>query len=117
MTEERDRAIQLANKVLDRPNGDPDDDLATLARQFLRAIEATDLVALVAELRQADKQYSIPVCAKAANAIERLRMELERKRSEGRDTGIDFYQNKLSDYCEKCHGPCRRRPRHGERGY
>lgn len=37
---ERDRAILLANKVLDHHNADPDDDLAVLARQFLRAIEA-----------------------------------------------------------------------------
>ena len=26
----------LANKILDRPNGDPDDDLAVLSRQLLR---------------------------------------------------------------------------------
>lgn len=32
-------AIVVANRVLDRPNGDPDDDLAVLARQFLRACE------------------------------------------------------------------------------
>jgi len=37
---ERDVAIELANRVLDRPYGDPDDDLAILARQFLRAVEA-----------------------------------------------------------------------------
>jgi hypothetical protein len=36
---EKDEAILLANKVLDRPSGDPDDDLAVLARQFLRALE------------------------------------------------------------------------------
>jgi hypothetical protein len=35
-TEEED-AIILANKILDRINADPDDDLAMLARQFLRA--------------------------------------------------------------------------------
>jgi hypothetical protein len=38
---ERDEAIILANKVLDRINADPDDDLCVLARQFLRAVEAT----------------------------------------------------------------------------
>lgn len=32
-------AVRLANKILDRPSGDPDDDLAVLSRQFLRAIE------------------------------------------------------------------------------
>lgn len=35
-TPELDHAILLANKVLDRINADPDDDLAVLARQFLR---------------------------------------------------------------------------------
>jgi hypothetical protein len=33
-------AVTLANRVLDRVNADPDDDLAVLARQFLRAREA-----------------------------------------------------------------------------
>lgn len=32
-------AIALAHRVLDRPNADPDDDLAILARQFIRATE------------------------------------------------------------------------------
>ena len=36
---EKELAVILANKVLDRPFGDPDDDLAVLARQFLRALE------------------------------------------------------------------------------
>lgn len=36
---EFDHAIKLAHKVLDRPSGDPDDDLAVLARQFLRSVE------------------------------------------------------------------------------
>jgi hypothetical protein len=30
---------ELANRVLDRVSGDPDDDFAMLARQFLRAVE------------------------------------------------------------------------------
>lgn len=38
---EYEQAIALANKVLDRVNADPDDDLAVLARQFLRAVERT----------------------------------------------------------------------------
>ena len=37
---ETEHAVRLANKVLDDPTRDPDDDLATLARQFLRAREA-----------------------------------------------------------------------------
>lgn len=36
---EKASAIVLANKILDRINGDPDDDLAMLARQLLRALE------------------------------------------------------------------------------
>lgn len=36
---EREQAIVLANKILDRPSHDPDDDLAVLSRQFLRALE------------------------------------------------------------------------------
>jgi hypothetical protein len=36
---ELEQAVLLANKVLDRVNADPDDDLAILARQFLRARE------------------------------------------------------------------------------
>lgn len=36
---ELDDAIKLANRILDRPNGDPDDDLAVLARQLLRSRE------------------------------------------------------------------------------
>jgi hypothetical protein len=34
-----DRAVKLAHAVLDRPSGDPDGDLAVLARQFLRSVE------------------------------------------------------------------------------
>lgn len=37
---ERDEALALADRVLDRHSADPDDDLAVLARQFLRAAEA-----------------------------------------------------------------------------
>ncbi len=39
---ERREAISLAQRVLDRPNADPDDDLAILARQFLRYGEVID---------------------------------------------------------------------------
>lgn len=34
---EREKAIDLANRILDRPSHDPDDDLAVLARQLIRA--------------------------------------------------------------------------------
>lgn len=36
---EYDDTVRLANKILDRPNADPDDDLAMLSRQFLRQVE------------------------------------------------------------------------------
>jgi hypothetical protein len=35
-------AVQIANKVLDRPYADPDDDTAVLARQFLRLAERVE---------------------------------------------------------------------------
>lgn len=38
MSAERAQAMALANRVLDRPGADPDDDLATLARHFLRSV-------------------------------------------------------------------------------
>jgi hypothetical protein len=34
---ERQAAILLANRLLDEPNADPDDDLRILAQQFMRA--------------------------------------------------------------------------------
>jgi len=36
---EREETIRLANKLMDEPNCDPDDDLRMLSRQFLRCIE------------------------------------------------------------------------------
>lgn len=39
---ERGRALILAAAILDRPGGDPDDDLAVLARQLTRAQEEID---------------------------------------------------------------------------
>ena len=36
---EKDSAILMANRALDVPNADPDDDLRTISRQFLRAME------------------------------------------------------------------------------
>ena len=48
---EKEEAIKLANKILDRISADPDDDLAMLSRQFLRALEAlTESQRRVAEL-------------------------------------------------------------------
>lgn len=42
MISERGRALILAAAILDRPNADPDDDLAILARQLTRAQEEID---------------------------------------------------------------------------
>ena len=36
------RTLRLADRLLDEPYADPDDDLRTLARQFLRAVERSD---------------------------------------------------------------------------
>lgn len=40
---ESEEAVIIANKVLDRINADPDDDLAILARELLRLRELLDL--------------------------------------------------------------------------
>lgn len=45
MSDERADAIKLANKLLDEPNCDPDDDLRTLARQLLRREEYVSAMA------------------------------------------------------------------------
>ncbi len=37
---EYDETVQLANRILERPYADPDDDWAMLSRQFLRQVEA-----------------------------------------------------------------------------
>ncbi len=39
MSKEREYALKLADKILERPNADPDDDLAVLSRQLMRAQE------------------------------------------------------------------------------
>jgi hypothetical protein len=56
MSAEHEQAIKLANIVLERPSGDPDDDLAVLSRQFLRATEraATHEEALLNERARED---------------------------------------------------------------
>jgi hypothetical protein len=51
---ERTRAIGLANALLDRTSADPDDDLAVLSRQLLRATERADKAEVrVARLEEA----------------------------------------------------------------
>lgn len=39
--DERFQVIELANRLLDEPNCDPDDDLRMLSRQFMRGHERT----------------------------------------------------------------------------
>ena len=34
-------AIEIADRILDRPNADPDQDIAVLARQLLRLLETS----------------------------------------------------------------------------
>jgi hypothetical protein len=48
---ERDAALALAHRILDRPRADPDDDLALLSRQLLRALER--ITALEVDLGEA----------------------------------------------------------------
>ena len=40
--DERERAIHLANMILDQPGRDPDDDASVLSRQLLRTREHLD---------------------------------------------------------------------------
>jgi hypothetical protein len=47
--DELTRALLLADRVLDRPGADPDDDLAVLARQLMRTCES--IVAMRPHLR------------------------------------------------------------------
>ena len=46
---EKESSVILANKILERPNADPDDDLAVLARQLLRREERLQLISDIAE--------------------------------------------------------------------
>jgi len=54
--DERAQAIELANRILDRPSGDSDDDLAVLSRQLLRLREIVQAVAADAVLDRDDNQ-------------------------------------------------------------
>ena len=79
---EREDAIKLANRVLERPYADPDDDLAVLARQFLRCTEIRDLYT---ELREAAFDYASLIQVEnfdrndmaVLRAYERLRKALD----------------------------------------
>jgi hypothetical protein len=81
---ERADAIRLANIVLDRPNADPDDDLAMLSRQLLRAIEREEiLLQMVAALTELSAGLvarmdmdDIPAGRRAREILERTRRVL-----------------------------------------
>lgn len=88
MTPERERAIQLANRILDRINADSDDDLALLSRQLLRANSAQDRMVSKDELRSTIElltrlvgHYFEPQIAhyRIVNEIERLQNLLGKK--------------------------------------
>jgi hypothetical protein len=67
---EKDSVIILANKILDRPWGDPDDDLAVLSRQLLRREERLQKIAAIAE--GSTTANSLSHIAKIARGISTL---------------------------------------------
>ena len=67
LSDERREALVLADAILDRPNADPDDDLAVLARHLLRAQESID--ALSAKLAAGPAMPEVPSEA-VCSAIE-----------------------------------------------
>lgn len=76
---ERDEAIVIANRLLDEPMADPDDDLRTLARQFMRALERAghepraDRVDLPQNEAQAELMAKVGMMWLEQNAPHRLR--------------------------------------------
>lgn len=74
---EKEEAIRLANKVLDRPYADPDDDIAILARQFLRSLEVHPAISHVLKffayqhLPEKLQAVSKPFCDLAKEVAER----------------------------------------------
>lgn len=88
MTSEREAARILANKVLERPNADPDDDLAVLARQLLRTDEAVlilrtmalDLLALVGGFVDEGAKYPQgPQFARVKEVLKKTRTTVEKQ--------------------------------------
>ena len=75
-----DRALALAERVLDRVNADPDDDLATLARQLLRTYERAET-----RLAQRLDASHDECCQREASAVQRAEAaeaELAKMRAE-----------------------------------
>lgn len=78
---EKDKIVQLANHVLDRWSADPDDDLAMLARQYLKVREMCELILPMAkgyaaehdvgnnrQMVQSVENYLSPTAAQPADA-------------------------------------------------
>lgn len=91
---EREEAYRLADRLLDEPNADPDDDLRVLARQLLRHKEAVeklkaDLVARydpTADLIQANRDSILDM---HKEAVRRVRRALESNKPGRRDLALD----------------------------
>ena len=95
MSAERQRALKLAAIVLDRPHGDPDDDLAVLARQLNRAQAQVERLhsaneSLRALLRDIDLWG-----AKVNDDDDYLNGDSERNPGDGRDH-LDELLNRVS---------------------
>lgn len=59
---EQERALRLADQILDRPSGDPDDDLAVLARQLKRRTEQVIALSnVVKEIIEIDCDYGLDI--------------------------------------------------------
>jgi hypothetical protein len=98
---ERARAVTVAAWMLDRPNADPDDDLALLSRQFLRCIDrATSDGEWTTERQPGDDEEcerlgcedrTHPVHHRAATppALDRETLRAEVLRDTARRLGID----------------------------
>ena len=99
---EFEEAFDLANRLLDEPNTDPDDDLRMLARQFLRGCEVVTWYA---------KQY-VP----ALKELFRVRTEMYRAALRGtvRDTKAESEYLRAAVVVEQLEGlipDARRSPR------
>lgn len=79
---EREQALRLADRLLDEPYADPDDDLRLLARQLTRAVETQKvmLAAIRAALTSLSQhpEYEVPpiVARDVADRLQRVNQEL-----------------------------------------
>ena len=91
---ERTDAIRLANKLLDVPNADPDDDLRLLARQLLRHVEAVeklkaDLTAQLDPMRDVITTNRDTILNMHQEAVRRVRRLLESNYPGRRDLALE----------------------------